>query len=75
MISSTLAPLGRHHEAGQQVFDSGAFRLISPPNFVAGAEALPSIVVVALGEPVHRLSAGLYTQRSEHKHQANCDQI
>jgi hypothetical protein len=53
MISSTLgAPLGGTTVGGQNGFDSSAPRLITPPNGGGGAgRYLPSVVVVALGEP------------------------
>src|SRR6201989_1204447 len=53
MIRSTLgAPLGGTTRAGQYGFDWLAPRLISPPNFGGGGgRYLPSIVVVAAGEP------------------------
>ena len=53
MMSSTLgAPFGGTTRGGHQGFDSEAFSLITPPNFGSGGgSCLPSIVVVALGEP------------------------
>src|SRR5215510_7414272 len=53
MISSTFgAPLGGTTDGGQYGFDSLASSLITPPNFGgSGGSCLPSIVVVALGEP------------------------
>src|SRR5678815_2588868 len=53
MMSSTLgAPLGGTTVGGQYGFDSEAFSLITPPNFGSGGgSCLPSMVVVALGEP------------------------
>ena len=53
MISSTLgAPFGGTTRGAHQGFDSEAFSLITPPNFGSGGgSCLPSIVVVALGEP------------------------
>src|SRR5271154_6725208 len=53
MISNTLgAPLGGTTEGGQYGFESFALSLITPPNFDGGGgSCLPSIVVVALGEP------------------------
>src|SRR5512135_2539282 len=53
MISSTLgAPLGGTTVGGHQGFESLAFSLITPPNFGGGGgNCLPSMVVVALGEP------------------------
>src|SRR5262249_44284336 len=53
MISNTFgAPLGGTTDGGQYGFDSLASSLITPPNFGgSGGSCLPSIVVVALGEP------------------------
>src|SRR5262245_20693654 len=53
MMSSTLgAPLGGTTVGGQYAFESLTFSLITPPNFGGGgASCLPSIVVVAPGEP------------------------
>ena len=53
MISSTLgAPLGGTTVGGQYGFERSASRLMTPPNFAGGGgRYLPSIVVVALGEP------------------------
>ena len=53
MISRTLgAPFGGTTRGGHHAFDSVAFSLITPPNFGSGGgSCLPSIVVVALGEP------------------------
>jgi hypothetical protein len=53
MIRRTLgAPLGGTTVGGQYGLESGALRPISPPNFGGGfGKYLPSIVVVALGEP------------------------
>src|SRR6266446_10943572 len=53
MMSSTLgAPLGGTTVGGHHAFDSEAFSLITPPNFGSGGgSCLPSMVVVALGEP------------------------
>ena len=53
MMSSTLgAPFGGTMRGGHQGFDSEAFSLITPPNFGSGGgNCLPSMVVVALGEP------------------------
>ena len=53
MMSSTLgAPFGGTTRGGHQAFDSEAFSLITPPNFGSGGgSCLPSMVVVALGEP------------------------
>src|SRR5450631_2863564 len=53
MISRTLgAPLGGTTVGGQYGLESGALRPISPPNLGGGpGKYLPSIVVVALGEP------------------------
>jgi hypothetical protein len=53
MIRSTFgAPRGGTTLAGQKGFDWLAWRLISPPNFGGGGgRYLPSIVVVAPGEP------------------------
>src|SRR6185312_3170824 len=53
MIRRTLgAPFGGTTRAGQYGFDWSACRLISPPNFGGGGgRYLPSIVVVAPGEP------------------------
>ena len=46
------APLGGTTRGGHQGLESVALSLISPPNFGGGAGiCLPSIVVVALGEP------------------------
>src|SRR5215472_2681351 len=53
MISTTLgAPLGGTTRAGQWGFDCKALGLISPPNGAGGlGRYLPSMVVVASGEP------------------------
>ena len=53
MISSTLgAPFGGTTRGAHQGVDSVARSLITPPNFGSGGgSCLPSIVVVALGEP------------------------
>ena len=53
MISNTLgAPLGGTTDGGQYGLESFAVSLITPPNFGgSGGSWLPSIVVVALGEP------------------------
>src|SRR6185295_844286 len=53
MISSTLgAPFGGTTRGAHHAFDSEACSLISPPNFGAGGgSCLPSIVVVAPGDP------------------------
>src|SRR4029077_6102436 len=53
MMSSTLgAPLGGTTRGGHQGVDSEAFSLITPPNFGSGGgNCLPSMVVVAPGEP------------------------
>src|SRR5512136_1514264 len=53
MIKSTLgAPLGGTTCGGQYGFESLASSLITPSNFVGGGgNCLPSIVMVALGEP------------------------
>src|SRR5260370_24867901 len=53
MMSSTLgAPLGGTTCGGQYGLESLALRLMTPPNFGDGfGRYLPSIVVVALGEP------------------------
>ena len=53
MMSSTLgAPFGGTTRGGHHGFDSEAFSLITPPNFGSGGgSCLPSMVVVALGEP------------------------
>src|SRR5205809_1049834 len=53
MISSTLgAPLGGTTVGGHQVFESVASCLMTPPNAGGGGgSCLPSMVVVALGEP------------------------
>src|ERR1700757_2848114 len=53
MISRTLgAPLGGTTDGGQYGLESLAVSLITPPNFGgSGGSCLPSIVVVALGEP------------------------
>src|SRR5471030_990376 len=46
------APLGGTTVGGHQVFESLALCLITPPNFVGGGgSCLPSIVIVALGDP------------------------
>ena len=61
MISSTLgAPLGGTTRGGQQGFDCAALRSILPPNFGGGGgSCLPSMVVVALGEPGTPVVCGL----------------
>ena len=53
MMSRTLgAPLGGTMRGAHQAFDCRASSLITPPNFGSGAgSCLPSMVVVALGEP------------------------
>src|SRR6476661_8161470 len=53
MISSTFgAPFGGTTEGGQYGLESAAVSLITPPNFIGGGgSCLPSMVVVALGEP------------------------
>src|SRR5208282_3298331 len=53
MMSSTFgAPLGGTTVIGQYGFESLAFSLITPPNGAGGGgSCLPSMVVVALGEP------------------------
>src|SRR5213596_1709297 len=53
MMSRMLgAPLGGTTRGGHHDFDSVAFSLITPPNFGSGGgSCLPSMVVVALGEP------------------------
>src|SRR5258707_192006 len=54
MISRMLgALLGGTTFGGHQVFDSVASSLMTPPNFGGGGGSrLPSMVVVALGEPI-----------------------
>src|ERR1044071_7098071 len=53
MMSNTFgAPFGGTTRGGHHGIDSDAFSLITPPNFGSGGgSCLPSIVVVALGEP------------------------
>src|SRR4029453_12396723 len=53
MINRMLgAPLGGTTRGGHQVFEPSRVSLITPPNFGGGTGIwLPSIVVVALGEP------------------------
>src|SRR5271156_5559571 len=53
MMSSTLgAPLGGTTRGGHQGVESLASSLMTPPNFGGGGgSCLPSIEVVALGEP------------------------
>src|SRR6478752_5078352 len=53
MMSNTLgAPLGGTTRGGHHGVDSEAFSLITPPNFGSGGgSCLPSMVVVAPGEP------------------------
>src|SRR5882757_10947098 len=53
MMSRMLgAPLGGTMRGGHHGFESVAFSLITPPNFGSGAgSSLPSIEIVALGEP------------------------
>src|SRR5450755_1890513 len=53
MINSTLgAPFGGTTRGGHQGLESLALSLITPPNLVGGGgSCLPSIVIVALGEP------------------------
>src|SRR5438034_11256013 len=46
------APCGGTMRGAHQAFDCRALSLIAPPNFGSGAgSCLPSMVVVALGEP------------------------
>src|SRR6478735_2404004 len=53
MMSNTLgAPFGGTTRGGHHGVDSDAFSLITPPNFGSGGgSCLPSMVVVAPGEP------------------------
>src|SRR5450756_1174594 len=53
MISSTLgAPFGGTTRGGHHGVESLALSLMTPPNFGGGGgSCLPSIVIVALGEP------------------------
>src|SRR5437660_4624449 len=53
MMSSTLgAPLGGTRRGGHHSLEPVTVSLITPPNFGgSGGSCLPSIVVVALGEP------------------------
>src|SRR5258707_1531233 len=53
MMSGTLgAPFGGTTRGGHHGLESFALSLITPPNLVGGGgSCLPSIVVVALGEP------------------------
>src|SRR6266702_3131370 len=53
MMSSTLgAPFGGTTRGGHHGFESLALCSITPPNFGGGGgSCLPSIVIVALGEP------------------------
>src|SRR5450432_3575758 len=53
MINSTLgAPFGGTTRGGHHGLESLTLSLITPPNFVGGGgSCLPSIVMVALGEP------------------------
>src|SRR5471030_459438 len=53
MISNTLgAPFGGTTRGGHHGLDSLALSLITPPNLVGGGgSCLPSMVIVALGEP------------------------
>ena len=53
MMSSTFgAPFGGTTRGAHHGFDCSASSLITPPNFGSGGgSCLPSIVVVALGEP------------------------
>src|SRR5450631_779696 len=53
MMSNTLgAPFGGTTRGGHHGFDSLALWLITPPNLMGGGgSCLPSIVIVALGEP------------------------
>src|SRR5216683_400885 len=53
MMSRTFgAPLGGTTDGGQYGLESLASSLITPPNFGgSGGSCLPSMVVVALGEP------------------------
>src|SRR6266581_1648870 len=52
-MSSTLgAPFGGTTRGGHHGFESLALSLITPPNLVGGGgSCLPSIVIVALGDP------------------------
>src|SRR5512135_50358 len=53
MINSTFgAPLGGTTRGAHQAFDCSALSLITPPNFGSGGgSCLPSMLVVAPGEP------------------------
>src|SRR5471030_1979634 len=53
MISNTLgAPFGGTTRGGHHGLDSLALSLITPPNLVGGGgSCLPSMVIVALGDP------------------------
>jgi hypothetical protein len=70
-MSSTLgAPLGGTNRGGHQGVESLALSLITPPNFVSGGGSwLPSIVVVALGEPgapvISCATAGVKAKKQE----------
>src|SRR5262245_48569028 len=71
MMSSTLgAPVGGSTRGGQYGFDCAAFRSIVPPNLQGACGiCLPSIVVVALGEPgvpvICCVSAVIGTERTD----------
>src|SRR6185369_10816407 len=68
MMSRTLgAPFGGTTRGAHHGFDSDAFSLISPPNAAGGGGiCLPSIVVVAPGEPgVPVSSCAIETEASD----------
>jgi hypothetical protein len=66
MMSSTLgALLGGTTMGGHHGFDSEAFSLMTPPNFGSGGgSCLPSMVVVALGEPSVPVTPALSAARN-----------
>src|SRR5271165_3922819 len=86
MMSNTLgAPFGGTTRGGHQVFDSEALSLITPPNFGSGGgSCLPSIVVVALGEPSTPVTCGadasdawvaLFSADAGRERRSNCAEL
>ena len=75
MMSRTLgAPFGGTTRGGHQGVDSEAFSLITPPNFGSGGgSCLPSIVVVAPGEPRRRVTCCAMAATDEFDASAKAD--